>query len=250
MEQELVARYIEKARDGTLEVGELLLAGEVLAAAGDLEATRALHLAWFEGNPTHQLNFAVCYNYGALLMRLRDPAGAKAVLEEAIRLNPDYMASYVNLGAVLEHHEGQEAALTQWMRVPQLLPQVTSDNIHSLKVAFAMAGRVLEEQRRHAEAEEAFRRSLDLDLDQPEVLQHYLSLIQQQCKWPIINPWYSARGVTHRDLLKDINPLTLAMHSDDPLFQLGNCFHYANKKAGHPGHSFLDRHAEIGRAHV
>jgi len=245
MEHVIFTEMIKKAREGALEVGEILVNSETLASENDLNALKTLHVAWFDGNKDHALNYAIHYNYSVLLLRLGDTLAAKAALEQSIQLNPGYIPAQVNLGAVLEHLEGKLPALAQWLRVSEMLPQVTSDNIYNLKIAMKMAGRVLEDMNNHSAAEEAFRRCLDLDIEQPEVMHHYLSLVQQQCKWPIIRPWPSQRGITRGDLLADINPLTLAMYTDDPLFQLGNAFHFANTRAGRPSQSFVSRHPAL-----
>jgi predicted O-linked N-acetylglucosamine transferase (SPINDLY family) len=240
-----IESIVVSAQQGELEVGEVFVRGDECVAAGDVASVKRLYEAWFEGRPDHHLNYAVYYNYSVVLMRVGDNHTAVEALRRSVELNPAYAPAQINLGVALEQTEGKHAAIAQWLRLSELMPQVTSDNVQYVKMAFSMAGRVLEELRNLSGAEEAFRRSLDLDFDQSEVLQHYISVIQQQCKWPIIKPWGGVKGVNREMLVGGINPLTLAIYSDDPLFQLANSAHYGRKRAGRPAVSYVSRHEAL-----
>ena len=240
-----IENIVAAARQGAVEIGEIFQRGDECAAAGDIAATKRLYDAWFEGNPDHHLRYAVYYNYAVLLMQHQDNGAAKEALRRSVELNQFYPPAQINLGAVIEQTEDKNEAVAQWLRLAELLSQVTSDNVQYVKMAYGMAGRVLEELRNLSGAEEAFRRSLDLDYEQPEIIQHYISVIQQQCKWPIIKPWGGIKGVGRDKLLADINPLTLAIYSDDPLFQLANSAHCVRKRAGRPAVSYVSRHAAL-----
>jgi predicted O-linked N-acetylglucosamine transferase (SPINDLY family) len=93
------------------------------------------------------------------------------------------------------------------------------------------AARVLESFNRDAAAEDVLRQSLDLDARQTEALQHYVSLRQRQCKWPVLAEW---DRVKRRDLLTGISTLSLSNLADDPMFQLAKAYHYARHSIGMP----------------
>jgi predicted O-linked N-acetylglucosamine transferase (SPINDLY family) len=161
-----IESIVVSAQQGELEVGEVFVRGDECVAAGDVASVKRLYEAWFEGRPDHHLNYAVYYNYSVVLMRVGDNHTAVEALRRSVELNPAYAPAQINLGVALEQTEGKHAAIAQWLRLSELMPQVTSDNVQYVKMAFSMAGRVLEELRNLSGAEEAFRRSLDLDFDQ------------------------------------------------------------------------------------
>jgi predicted O-linked N-acetylglucosamine transferase (SPINDLY family) len=236
---------IAKINQDEISVPEIMAAADSFMAKGDPQAARHAYTAWLARNSADPMAYAIYFNLSVVLGRLRDAPAAKIALERAIALNPDYIPAQINLGNLLEQLQGPFEAACQWIGVVNRFPQITGENIHFLTFTLNLIGRVLETGRSHAQAEESFRRSLDIDIDQPEIMQHYLSVVQQQCKWPVIQPWPSARGVTRRDLLANINPLTLAIYTDDPLFQLGNSFHYARQRIGDCPISYVDSHAPL-----
>ncbi|MDX2224629.1 MAG: glycosyl transferase, partial [Rhodospirillaceae bacterium] len=99
---------------------------------------------------------------------------------------------------------------------------------------------VLEQVFIDEKAEEALRFGLDIKPDQLDVIQHWISLRQRQCKWPAIAPW---PGLSKEQLLRGISALSLAAHTDDPLLQLANAHHYNVNAVGRPSRSFADMHA-------
>jgi predicted O-linked N-acetylglucosamine transferase (SPINDLY family) len=236
-----------QAKAGSLDVGELFTMADLLINSGREGMAVDLYDSWLAGHPDNPTTYAVCYNFALLLTRVGDPHRARQVLERSIALKDDYIPAQVNLGMILEQVAGRFEAACQWIAVAEKFPQLTGDNIHYVKTCFTMIGRVLQDGRNHARSAEAFRRSLDLDIDQPEVVQQYVSMVQQQCSWPVIRPWTSLRGVSRADLLRNINPLTLAIYADDPFYQLGNAFHYAKGRMGEPKISFAPRHGELLR---
>ncbi len=73
------------------------------------------------------------------------------------------------------------------------------------------------------------RQSLDINPHQVEALQHFISLRQRQCKWPVIEPW---ERLSRKDLLTGISSLSLANLADDPMFQLAKAYHYGKTVLG------------------
>src|SRR5438067_825827 len=82
------------------------------------------------------------------------------------------------------------------------LPVITRENVGYKTSALKQVGRVLERGNIDAPAEEALRHSLDIDSHQPDVVQHFVSLRQRQCKWPVVTPWAQ---VSRKTLLQGIS---------------------------------------------
>jgi predicted O-linked N-acetylglucosamine transferase (SPINDLY family) len=90
---------------------------------------------------------------------------------------------------------------------------------------------VLEAANSDSAAEDALRQSLDINVNQTEVMQHWISLRQRQCKWPVFEPWERAG---RKDMHKGISSLSLACLADEPMFQLAKAYEYAKKTFGRP----------------
>ncbi len=221
---------------------EVIAAADAASAAGDLMRARDLYQHWIAAHPDDQLRFSAHYNYGLVLNNLRDWTGAKAAFQTVLEQNPDHMAARISLGFTLENLEGPFAAACEWLKIVDGNPTVTGDTQYYVTMALNQIGRLLEASKQQGQAEEILRRSLDIKIDQPEVMQHYVALRQQQCKWPIVSPWTSMYGVTRQQILGSINPLTLAIYTDDPLFHLGNAFHYSKTRIGRPPPSLAHHH--------
>jgi predicted O-linked N-acetylglucosamine transferase (SPINDLY family) len=190
-----------------------------------------LYKRWIALNADHPVVHAVYFNYAVILTETGDLAGAAVALREAIRLRPDFYPPYVNLGAALERLGHSDCAVREWMGLVDRLPAVNGDAIVHKTTALKQAGRVLETLQREREAEEILTQCLDVDPEQPEVIEHLISLRQRQCKWPVI----PERGrVGRQKLLSAIAPLSLANYADDPMFQLTTAVAYNRKIAAIP----------------
>jgi predicted O-linked N-acetylglucosamine transferase (SPINDLY family) len=75
-------------------------------------------------------------------------------------------------------------------------------------------------------------------------MQHWISLRQRQCKWPVVTEW---ERVKRKDLLNGISTLSLANLADDPMFQLAKAYRYARQAIGMPKAAGLSQ-AAAGRA--
>jgi predicted O-linked N-acetylglucosamine transferase (SPINDLY family) len=217
------AQSLKSAVAHEMDVAALLGAAERLVKAGERTLASELYRAWVQHNAAHPLLYAVYFNYGVVLTDSGDLSGAKAALEEAIRLNPSFPPPYINLGSVLERLGAPAEAVQQWTAIANMLGTVNGDSIFHRLTALKQIGRVLETGRIEANAEEALRMSLDIDPDQRDVAQHWIALRQTQCKWPVIEPW---AHVSRRALMQGMSPLSLGSYSDDPVFQLAGAHHY------------------------
>lgn len=145
-----------------------------------------LYKSWIARNGTNQFLHAVYFNYGVMLSRLGDHAGAINALRASIRLNSDFYPPYINLGRALEDTGQLGTAVSEWMALVNKTPTVNGDAVKHKLIALQQLGRVLEGTYNDGAAEDALRQSLELNVAQGEVIQHYVSLRQRQCKWPAV----------------------------------------------------------------
>lgn len=211
---------------GHMPIGDLFREAELLEHAGGHERAVDLYKTWLALNPDDQHLHAAYFNYSVALAKAGDRAGAINALRECIRLKPDFYPPYVNLGRLLEDSGRDGAAIAQWLELVKGLPQVNGNAVRHKLLVLKQIGRVLEAAHHDSAAEEALQQSLDLKLEQPEVIQHWIALRQRQCKWPVIEGW---DGVPARALLAGISPLSAAVMLDDPQFQLARACRYARE---------------------
>jgi predicted O-linked N-acetylglucosamine transferase (SPINDLY family) len=230
-----VNRAIEKRLSGVELIG---IAGQ-LAAAGEHNLVFALYRVWLEHNKGDALVPAIYFNYGVCLSNANDVAGARDALKNAIQANPDFYPPYINLGTALERLGATGEAVVQWYTLINRLSGITGENIGYRTTALKQVGRVLERANYDEQAEESLRLGLDINSDQPDVIQHWLSLRQRQCKWPVVKPWGRPE---RQQLLNGFSALTLMAYTDDPLLQLANAHRYSKNNIGEPPMSMREFH--------
>jgi predicted O-linked N-acetylglucosamine transferase (SPINDLY family) len=210
---------------------ELIGAAEALAGQGEPALQQQLYKVWIEHNPDAPLLHAVNFNYGVTLSGAGDLPRARDAFAEAIRINPDFLPPYINLGTLLERNGHVDQAAQQWLNLVNRLDKVTGDAILHKSLALKQLGRVLEGAQDPSNAENMLERSLDLNPHQRDAIQHCIALRMGQCKWPVVKP----RGtLTRKTLMNAISPLSLAAYSDDPLLQLGNAYQYCKLEVTNP----------------
>lgn len=187
------------------------------------ESRLVIYQRWIQANGSNPLLYAVYYNYAALLSDSGDSALAEEAYTQTLNLKPDFIEARLNLGLALERQGKREEALAQWR---QALAMTSADAPQgeqvSLKIfALKQLGRVLEDMYRYAEAEAYLHQALLTDGSLEDVMQHYLSLRQKLCLWPIIPDLPTA---TQTELRAGMSALALLAYTNDPLEQL-TCAH-------------------------
>jgi predicted O-linked N-acetylglucosamine transferase (SPINDLY family) len=206
-----------------LTIGELFSQAEKLRADGDDVAAVELYRNWIACNPGDPLLHAAYFNYGVALAKSGDHLGAINATREGIRLKPDFYPPYINLGRLLEDAGQDGAAIEQWLELTGRLKEVNGETVKNKLTALEQLGRVLESRLLDGPAEDALKQSLDISIAQPQVIQHWISLRQRQCKWPAVAEWDRAPASA---LMAEISPLSLANLVDDPMFQLARAWKY------------------------
>lgn len=212
-----------------LGIAELFGAAQQLAAAGRAGDAAALYRDWLARSPADPLRHAVLFNQGVVLAGLGDQAGAVAAFQEAIRLAPGFLPPYINLGAIFEKVGAVEPALAHWTHVANTLGAVNGESVGYKVAALKLMGQLLESRKLHAEAEDALRRVIELAPQSRDVVQHWISLRQRQCTWPLLQP---VGGLDRAALLRTMAPLSLANYADDPMLQLANAWSYSRQDVG------------------
>ena len=227
----LFSSLVQKATARQMPVGELFNGASKLQALQQRPLAAELYKTWIAYNGDSEVLYAVYFNYGVSLNDNRDHTGAINAFRESIRLKPDFEPPYINLGRVLEDIGQIGAAVGEWMKLVGKLSAVSGDSVAHKLTVLHQAGRVLESHNQDAAAEDVLKQSLDIDSHQVEAMQHWVSLRQRQCKWPVVAEW---ERVKRKDLLAGLSTLSLANLSDDPMFQLAKAYRYAKQSIGMP----------------
>ncbi len=232
---ELIAQYFrqetDKARAGRQTLAELFGAAETLSSANQLRLAAELYRNWIAFNPGDPLAHMAYFNLAVLLRRLDDFPGAITAFAECARLKPEFHQARINLGRAYEDAGQVGRALDQWSQAIAGLSGVTAETLKLKLLALQQSGRVLEAAERCEAAEGVLKQAIELRPDLPESAQHWIALRQRQCKWPVLAP---SDYVTRRQLLDSMSPISLALHADDPLFQLAKAHRYNRNLVGRP----------------
>lgn len=213
----------------SMSIAELFTAASNLQAAGNNSGAIDLYRTWLAQNIGNAFAYAVYFNFGVALTASRDLPGAASAFENAIKLNPDFYPPYINLGRAVEDQGQIGQAALKWMSLIDRLAVVNGDTVSHKLMALQQIARVLESVNSDEMAEDALRQSLDINPTQVESLQHWISLRQRQCKWPVLA---ESERVNRKTLLGGISSLSLANLADDPMFQLAKAWHYGKTSIG------------------
>jgi predicted O-linked N-acetylglucosamine transferase (SPINDLY family) len=236
-----------KRRAAERDMGGMALVALVqnLRASVAPEGIQALYTCWIKHHPGDPLLYAVLFNYSVVLTDAGDLPHARECLERALSLNPDFMPALINLGRIHERLGVTNLALRFWSSVVEKLSAVTGTAITHKLTALNQAARVLEAANQDAAAETMLFQSLDIDPTQREVAQHYLSLRQRQCAWPVLIPW---ERVGRQTLLRGLSPVSAAAYTDDPLLHLALAAHYNQHDVGTPTAGVMTSHRAARKA--
>ena len=165
------------------------------------------------------------------LREIGDGAGAINALRDCLRRSPKFGAARINLGRTLEDNGKLGEAVEQWRRYVNDSEEITPERIGHKLMALQHIGRVLENSDNLEAAEDALRQAIELRPDRTEAGQHWIALRQRQCKWPVLAPLEFA---TPKQVLAAMSPMSLAVHADDPMFQLAKAYRYNISFVGRP----------------
>lgn len=204
-------------------ISEVIDLAGTLTLTGERDLAVQLYRIWIAFNQESPVICAANFNLAALLSDQGELIAAKEALEQAIAVNADFFPAYINLGIIYEKMGNVEQAVLRWQDLDIKLAAVTGATVGYKLTVLKQMGRVFEAHLRLETAESILRQSLWLNPHQIDVVEHYLSLRMQQCKWPIVEPW---EGVSRKDLMAGMTPLVAATYTDDPILHLASAYRY------------------------
>jgi predicted O-linked N-acetylglucosamine transferase (SPINDLY family) len=193
----------------TLTVAQLIQQADQLQSAGKLQQAVDLYNDWLAVHGEEPQAAPVYFNHG-ILNQLNQPAIAKASYQKAQALNPMLYQAAVNLGLMTEASGDDAQALQIWN-------QALSDQlpVEGQCMLLNHMGRLHENLKRYPEAEAALERSLRLNPQQADVVQHFVGIRRRQCRWPSIPNWLR-EARPGEDLARDIGPFMAMAEFDTP----------------------------------
>lgn len=201
---------------GVEEFGRLIGKAESLHQQGRTAEAIEAYRQWI-GPGLRPMAHAALFNLGVMLSSSGQHAQAMAAYRRAIELARDFLEPRLNLGSLLEQSGKTDEAIAVWTEATEPYHQSNAHRLALRVQALNNVGRVLENARRYPEAEAVLERSLMLNPQQPDVIQHWVHLRQKQCKWPVMQP---VAGLAVADLLQAASPLAMLAHTDEPSMQL------------------------------
>jgi predicted O-linked N-acetylglucosamine transferase (SPINDLY family) len=208
--------------NGDCGLVELITTAERMIGSGKAKANLELYERWLQRHPTDPLRHIAYFNHGTLLSQTGYPAQAVMAFAEAIRLAPRFLPPYINAGLALERLGSLDEAVGYWLHVADRLVPIDGESIGYKTTALKHLARVFKNVGNVQRAEEVLRRCLDIDPYQRDAIQHWIAVREMQCKWPVVAPWGK---LTHSGLMAALSPLAMAIHTDDPIYQLANAKH-------------------------
>ncbi|MFK3779997.1 glycosyl transferase [Agrobacterium sp. NPDC089420] len=208
---------------------DLLRVAEALNAAGQQAAAAELYKTWVAFNDTNPAIHLAYFNYAVVLSQLGDRAGSVQAFHACLKANPQFAPGHINLGRVLEDTGLIGQAVAQWSRYAEATKHLDAEAIGHRHMVLQNIGRVLEGAGRFEEAETALLQAFELRPESPEAGQHWASLRQRQCKWPVLVP---SNHVSARKMLDAMSSLTLSCYADDPMFQLAKAYRLSKTLIG------------------
>ena len=170
--------------------------------------------------------FVAYFNLAAIYSRIGEDHSARGCLVEVIKITPNFLPAYLNLGTVLEKLELTSEALEIWEKGNQLSQINALEEIETRIKFLTNLGRLHEILRNYASAEAYLYEILNLDGEQEGVLQHWIHLRQKQCKWPII----TNDKFCQKPLEEMVSPLSALSMTDSPKIQLACSEKFAKER--------------------
>jgi predicted O-linked N-acetylglucosamine transferase (SPINDLY family) len=222
---------LEQARNQRMSLGELIQIAETLNNAGQLAQAAELYKTWIAFNDGNPLLHLACFNYSVVCRQLGDLPASISALRSSLKIDPKFAPAHINLGRALEDAGFANQAVEQWRSYTETNSDITGERIEHRLMALQHMGRVLEGGGLLDNAETVLWQAIELQPNRPEAGQHWTSLRQRQCKWPVLT---SSIHVTTRQLVDAMSTMTLSCYSDDPLFQLAKAYRYNKSLIGRP----------------
>jgi predicted O-linked N-acetylglucosamine transferase (SPINDLY family) len=217
------------ARQGTLELVDLINAVEGMNTSGNKDQVVELYRLWLE-HTSSPLAYVASFNLGVTLSACHEYQQAEEMYRKTLEQNPSLIQARLNLGNCLEQQKREDEAIEQW-KIAAGTKDITKSENRSFHIhALNNLGRVLETKREYRTALEMLEKSFAIDPIQRDVLIHLVHLTQKVCQWPIYSP---PKGTNKLDMIKYTSPLAMLAVSDAPDLQLSVAQRFVEHKYPH-----------------
>ncbi len=211
-----------------LRLVELMHRVEALHSQSKLEEASLLYEQWLAVSED-PLRYVAQYNHASLLQGLGRVDKAEKAYLQAIAANPSFGHAYINLGLMYEKLGLQDKALAQWNTFASLRFISSSLDTEMLCSALNHIGRIQENKKAYDLAERALRESLEIQPEQPGVVQHWVHIRQKACIWPVYQPLPS---LDMAKLIRYTSPLGMLAMTEDPAMQLLTSQNFVHRMYG------------------
>lgn len=200
-----------------------------LESLGELRAASNLCAMWINHANAPDKHYAL-FNYGGLLQTLGRFDDAVVAYESCMALKEDFPQAYINLGLLHEKQGRHLQALNTWLLLVSRRYLKTPPGSEFLTMALNHIGRLQENLKNYAQAEEALEQSLLIDPKQPGVIQHWVHIRQKSCKWPVYKP---LPGISLAEMRRYTSPLAMLALTEDPAEQLATAQSFVTRTYTH-----------------
>lgn len=187
-----------------------------LESMGELRAASNLYAMWINHANAPDKHYAL-FNYGGLLQTQGRFDDAVVAYESCMALKEDFPQAYINLGLLHEKQGRHTQALNTWLLLVSRRYLKTPPADEFLVMALNHIGRLQENLKNYAQAEEALEQSLLVQPQQPGVIQHWVHIRQKSCKWPV---YKTLPGISLAEMRRYTSPLAMLALTEDPAEQL------------------------------
>lgn len=212
----------------TVRLVDLMHRVEALQSQSKLEEACLLYTQWLSVSQD-PMRYVAQYNHASLLQGLGRLDMAEKAYLQAIGLNPSFGHAYINLGLMYEKLGLLDKALAQWNTFASLRFIASSLDTEMLCSALNHIGRVQENKKAYDLAERALRESLEIQAEQPGVVQHWVHIRQKACIWPV---YQTLPGLDMAKLIRYTSPLGMLAMTEDPAMQLLTSQNFVHRMYG------------------
>lgn len=216
-------------RAGRFSQLELMRHVQSLEGMGEIRAAANLCALWINLAPAADKHFTL-FNFAGLLQTLGRMEEAQLAYETALSMKPSFAQAAVNLGLLREKLGKTDEALSAWLLVVARKFVGEPPATEFVTMALNHIGRVQEQLKNYAQAEEALEQSLLLDPQQPGVIQHWIHIRQKACQWPVYKP---LPGISLAQMRRYTSPLAMLALTEEPSEQLATSQAFVARTYGH-----------------
>lgn len=173
---------------------------------------RAIYLEWL-ATSSEQGQHLVQFNLGSLLQAQGEVLEARQAYGACLLARPLFAPAAINLGLICEAAGQSDQALALWKDALAVLGSDDEEDRSFQVILLNHLARLLEELKRYSEALECLERSLRLNPEQLDPIQHWVHIRQRVCAWPAHE---GLEEIPTALKVLSLSPLPVLALTDDP----------------------------------